>query len=356
MSEHLVIFAGAGASYGVSKDLFPTTVQFRSNLPKKIAENPLFAHLENHINSTQNTQVIDIEHILWELGKFIENLSACTSGGFLSTILNNGLFNGISPGAAQGPHIFNQFNELCRTSERLREEINARVYDHYGHQPPPERLSATWGRLLEVAIKAFPRIDIVTTNYDRIAEAAARQFAAERIDLGFEDPGALEPQIHLEKWKSNARNRGMLTKLHGSIDWVRGRTGTEETPLIRRGIPEFSGRHSDRFIIYPGFKGIPTEEPYLTFHKYLKETLIQAGHIVFVGYAFRDEYINSIFEETLDLSKSIAIIDPAETIPDLVFLKKARHMKGGFGEITLVDSRKMPQSSALEEWILATSL
>src|SRR5207248_224732 len=45
---------------------------------------------------------------------------------------------------------------------------------------------------------------------------------------------------------------GLLTKLHGSVDWSRGPQG------IYVGDPLYKGTHNKQVILYPGFKGTPT--------------------------------------------------------------------------------------------------
>ena len=49
-------------------------------------------------------------------------------------------------------------------------------------------------------------------------------------------------------------------------------------------------------LLYPGYKGTPTDEPFITMHNKLFLRLNECDEVHVIGFAFRDPYINSIFE------------------------------------------------------------
>lgn len=67
MNKSLIIFAGAGASRGVSKEKYPTAVDFKKKLPEDVTRQELYVQLDRYLQK-QVKGTIDIEHVLWELG------------------------------------------------------------------------------------------------------------------------------------------------------------------------------------------------------------------------------------------------------------------------------------------------
>ena len=72
-------------------------------------------------------------------------------------------------------------------------------------------------------------------------------------------------------------------------------------------------------ILYPGFKGAPKDEPFLAFHNYLEIRLHRADAAVFVGFAFRDEYVNTIIERALISRPDLPfmVVDPVSRFESL---------------------------------------
>jgi hypothetical protein len=115
--------------------------------------------------------------------------------------------------------------------------------------------------------------------------------------------------------------QGLLTKLHGSVNWLK-----EDDNIIFAGTG-FKG-HQHHAVIYPGFKGAPREDPFSLFHSYFEAAIQRAELIVVIGFAFRDEHINACFERNVG-TKIIHVIDPATpNVPKLA--TQLRHIKAGF--------------------------
>ena len=112
---------------------------------------------------------------------------------------------------------------------------------------------------------------------------------------------------------------GRLTKLHGSVDWKR------ENGEIICGTCDATG---DIPILYPGFKGDPEEEPFSKFHEHLRAVVREARAAIFIGFAFRDEYINGILSD-LPWGISQLVINKDDSLPDRSFLVDCRHFNEG---------------------------
>ncbi len=62
-------------------------------------------------------------------------------------------------------------------------------------------------------------------------------------------------------------------------------------------------------ILYPGFKGVPEVEPFVSLHGRLSTRLADADVVIVIGFAFRDAYINSVFENTMRLKPSLRVLN-----------------------------------------------
>lgn len=60
-------------------------------------------------------------------------------------------------------------------------------------------------------------------------------------------------------------------------------------------------------LLYPGFKGTPSNEPYKSFHDALLERLLTADIIYVIGFAFRDEFINNQFDIALKINPDLHV-------------------------------------------------
>lgn len=331
MNRKLIIFAGAGASRGVSPEKYPMTLDFRKQLPPEITNHSLFQRLDEYLRHTRKIEKIDIEHVLWELGRLIQATSGLTTRDFFATNLleTNQISSVVGPNMA-GQQILAQLSALEDHAVALQNKINEQIYRLYAQKPSLEEMERTWKPLLEWASSAFDRIDLVTTNYDLIFEYVLNELPNVKIDRGL-DQGPL-PVINTNRWVNNDSEKGFLTKLHGSVDWKFGDGGTADEPIIRPGHPEFDGSHDIRSILYPGFKGRPEKEPFIKFHDYFRRRLVDSTHLLCIGFAFRDEFINEIISTSFPSSAQIAVVDPAQRLPSVEFLKDALHIQQAFGK------------------------
>jgi len=331
-------------------------LDFRKRLPEAIKNAYLYSQLINHLQASGLGEDIDIEHILWELGRLSDAIEAWTdANSFASRLLTTNQIEEIARANNSGPAVHGQFGNLQTIVRSLQDQINERVYEYYSQPPDDKELKRSWIPLLErVSSFGFDRVDLVTTNYDLVIESALESHSGNRIGMGSQQ--GLFPGIDLEAWRKTDSTSGMLTKLHGSVDWKLGNGSTDTNPVIRRGHPEFDGDHRKRLILYPGFKGVPSREPFVAFHEYFRRTLQEASHLLFVGFAFRDDFINELIASTLPKSSRVAVVNPAPQLPPLPFLNGATHLKQGFGidkNATILSSGGLTPFSLddLETWI-----
>lgn len=327
----LLIFAGAGASRGVSSTKYPMALDFRKRLPKSITSSHLYLQLVEHLRQSRLADGVDIEHVLWELGRLSELLGEWVDPQrFAAYLLTSNQIGSIAQSNNSGPGVHGQFSHLRTVVHHLQDQINERVYEFYSQAPEKNELKSSWLPLLEhLSSASFDQVDIVTTNYDLVIEHALELLPSVDVNMGFSQ--GLYPGINLPAWRSTDSQGGLLTKLHGSVDWKIGNGGSEAEPVIRRGHPEFDGDHRKRLILYPGFKGIPSREPFVAFHEYFRRRLQFASHVLFIGFAFRDDFINGLISSELPHTAKVAVINPSQELPKMSFLEEAHHLKQGFG-------------------------
>lgn len=341
--KSLIIFAGAGASRSVSENQYPMAVDFRKRLPIEVTDSTLYKLLITHLEKSYSTEIIDIEHILWELGTLKNTLSEqIKSGSFFKELLNRNKIASVIQ-SAQGQLTYNLLQELELKVTNLYNTINEQVYSLYSEAPEESSLNETWIPFLkEIEDSGFNKVDIVTTNYDLVIEEALEKLNFDNVDTGFVE--GIRPGIKLDNWLNYSGEKGLLTKLHGSVDWKRGNASNQSATVIRRGHPEFDGDHSRRLILYPGFKGSPDSEPFISFHNYFKRQLGTASHIIFIGFAFRDQFINQLIFEELSKSAKVAVVDPNKDLPNHSFLDGCEHFCCSF------NSKEKP-GSLLTGWM-----
>lgn len=355
-NKSLIIFAGAGASRGVSAEKYPMAIDFRERLPEEITGTPLYRQLIDYLKLDYR-EGVDIEHVLWEIGRLIEAIDKWTDGAsFGAQLLKTNQISVIVPANIPAQQTHEQLLRLKEVALRLQGEINKQVYKYYSQHPSESELGRSWLPLLHlIGSKKFFRVDIVTTNYDLVIENAIEAMDEYPIDLGYIN--GVSPRIDLERWREGSSARlGMLTKLHGSVDWKLGDGGTESAPIIRRGHPEFDGDHDKRLIVYPGFKGHPVREPFVAFHDYFERRLKNASHMLFIGFAFRDEHINELISSALSPVAAVGVVDPVGKLPRLNFLQGATHLQQGFGvdkKATILESGGVKPFSLkdIDDWL-----
>lgn len=136
--------------------------------------------------------------------------------------------------------------------------------------------------LLKQIDAAAQCVDIFTTNYDLVLEKAIDR-AGLNVKCGYVDDGATR-ELEIEAWQEDrvwtSETKGLLTKLHGSVHWVKGQNGDIEIGGAS------SKDYSRQVALYPGYKGVPSEEPFKSFHDHLARKLARADIILVLGLPF----------------------------------------------------------------------
>ena len=314
----ILILGGAGASKAVDKELYPTTVEFFELLSEEIKSNKIFDVVKQLLESRKGKgEIIDIEEVLWilsELENFVDDINDPSSvigwftrgGRFFQVINQDYNLNSLIKAS---PHIKTRIRQLI-------DQIDIEVYRHYGKPPVPTQLEECWLPLLKELLTKSQWIELFTTNYDLVLEAAIQVMAEDNIlsnnNISTGRSISFQPTLDTSVWskeidtKAMRKAGGLLTKLHGSVDW---RLGEEN---IHVGDPLFGGNHSQQVIIYPGFKGAPETSPFNLFHNRFARILTMSDVLVFIGYAFRDEYINNLIRTNKNEKAKVFIINPVE--------------------------------------------
>lgn len=340
----ILLFVGAGGSAAVDREQYPTTVRFFEKLPGEIKEDYVFHGVCRFLKDQKGKEIIDIEDVLETLGELqayceritdFTNITGWTLSGGRLTIPRIEI-----PAAA----LHSSIEGLEKAHlEPLSNQIKEQVYEFYGTHPAPNKLSA-WIRLLKGLEEIDPVIEIFTTNYDLVLEDVIEE-AKVKVDCGL-DRSQRSTRLAPAFWNPSSplfsTNRGLLTKLHGSVDWQHLNGDIIVAPS------RFSGDHKNHCILYPGYKGVPTEEPFRAFHEHLRSVVREEyGALtaaIFIGFAFRDEYINSILGELPSETLASLITKPEGKnlpnmgiAPSVPFSATFTHARGGLTEETVGD-------------------
>lgn len=293
----ILVFAGAGASAAIDKKQYLTTEGFFNELPSTIKNVPLFQDIERVLRERphKNKKNIDIEDIIEILDTTqadCERFTGYTTPvGHIGREIRASRRPEYKTAGVMRP-LYDSADELRESAIRLNSEIKSLVYDFYGKTPDAKKLSP-WIDLLNGLKDRGSFIEIFTTNYDLVIEEAGVQ-ADIKVQDGFDHDSNRRPiKLELSYWDHPhslpSSHVGLLTKLHGSVGWNR------ENGDIVSGPTEFRGDHDKHCILYPGYKGMPTELPFLTFHNHLRDVVHrELRAAIFIGFAFRDDYINEI--------------------------------------------------------------
>ncbi|MCY4389080.1 MAG: SIR2 family protein [Desulfurellaceae bacterium] len=283
----ILLFVGAGGSAAVDEKQYPVARGFFEKVQGKIKQKKLFETVCQSIEKER----LDIEDVLEVLDKLQESFMGVTSG------LGEQLYTkgGVTFASERLGHTRHTNEAMRDRIVLLNDDIKARVYNFYGKPPPTKKLSS-WIHFLSELEQFDSCLQIFTTNYDLVLEEATKQ-AGVHVNYGLDNTGR-RTRLDVDFWhppKDHLGTCGLLTKLHGSVDWQR------ENDEIIVGSSHFTGEHENHCLLYPGHKGSPDTEPFISFHNHLRN-VVQRKYggltaAVFVGYAFRDDYINAILAE-----------------------------------------------------------
>jgi hypothetical protein len=325
MTNRALIFAGAGASKAVNAKQFPTTVEFFERLPDVIKSNTLFQLTLSYLRQGDPDRIIDIELVLWELETLRQFSDSQAQDQSFPAYSLRGNRISIVAGGHLGV-LDSTLDNVKSQCDTLIDRINAFVYQLYGHEPTKTELSSNWCNLIESLDSKEWIYDIFTTNYDISIESAINFTKPDKFDAFIGLSGGVKKWLDLNRWSNPSEEYTLYTKLHGSIDWQKGR----EKTLV--GASNFTGNHSNHVIIYPGFKGESQSEFFAPMHAYLGNRLESANLIIFIGFAFRDEHINRLIAERVGRETRVVVINPDKTVQYPVSRHTVDYIRQGFDQ------------------------
>lgn len=284
----ILLFTGAGI--GVPLGL-PTTTEFNKVIAKGQPE--IKALVQNYLADSKN----DIEKVLYTLEEFIKN------NGFLFSYLESKKNN------THHQNVLHHLSTLETKAKDWIQEIKLSIYKILQEFDTNKAYKLYSELIKELKFDEKNSISFFTTNYDLTFENAIYDHKDELIELDLEDVYyGFETELGKMLYNPEqdfAWNPKIIEylKLHGSLDWVKdgngncAKSGAISTPAEPNSMP----------LLYPGYKDTPTEDPFMSLHEKLYSRLIQSNICVVVGFAFRDPYINNIFEFALKANKKLKV-------------------------------------------------
>lgn len=220
------------------------------------------------------------------------------------------------------------------------------------------------------------RLNIFTTNYDRLVEVGAELAGVHLMDrfVGTMMPVFRSSRLNLDIHYNPPGIRGeprylegvaRVTKLHGSVDWVQS-----EKEIRRIGLP-FGADDITPYLNAPGLKGADAlklmiypnsakdretaEYPYVELFRDFAAAICRPNStLVTYGYGFGDEHINRVIHDMLTIPSTHLVVisynDPIGRI--LQFYDDSAHyaqmsvlMGSNLGDITNLANDYLPKSA-----------
>ena len=270
----ILLFAGAGSSYAINKDRYPTTVEFYKRLDtgtKKLIDTVLSGILLEHIKNDENiyNKPMDIEKVLFFINEASDWMKKCKDQ---KNIVGNSI-NRLDQ------NVYNFVNNYMPDIVTLEDRIYKKIYDFYGGRPE-ESDTKIWKMLIKELKNISEPIEIFTTNYDLVLDEVSYDSSL-NIKNG-RVLGSYSSIIDIRYLNDTiSPDYGRLTKLHGSVNWQR-RHGD-----VISGSDLFTGNHNDHVIRYPGYKGEPDDLMLKQFHDHLVRVSKETTIAIFIGFSFR---------------------------------------------------------------------
>lgn len=225
-----------------------------------------------------------------------------------------GQWNACRAHMESGSDLETALQQVAVTDDTLLAAISAVVAEAVGTADTALRNGALRGqvtaqgfalsRLLRFLVDGVPatrpRVEVITPNYDHVVEYAC--LAAGIVCLtGFAPQGlpAFSSEVHIEPTRQVAGRQAAvghvrLAKPHGSLNWVPVGEGYVELPGAPPDLP--------RLVVAPGSSKyrLTSTIDILDHHRDLAKRAIQnAVAILFYGYGFRDEHLQTSLQAAL---------------------------------------------------------
>lgn len=293
MGQKILVFTGAGISVPLG---LPATDGFDPTIKK------IHSNLRAQINSYYpNKDGQDIEKILFLLEDFVRQ------NDFTHHIVKQGI------GSDTFRDVYNNLESYKAMAEAGIETIKADIYDvlESYDQKKSSLLYSSMVKELKEEYGDDSAISIFTTNYDLTFENGFADTAEELQNVGINDVfygfgGARNGKAVYNPREDFDWNPKVIEykKLHGSLDWNLDRNNT----CVKTGSAISPKSPSRMPMLYPGFKGIPSSQPFIDLHEKLDKRLAEADMVYVLGFAFRDDFINNIFDYGLKRNSNLKVL------------------------------------------------
>lgn len=297
MKEKILLFTGAGIGHPLG---LPLTSEFNDVLD--LIPDPLNYVLRDYLGD----DFYDVEKTMFELDK-LSNKETNLYETIVKRVISKHPYNQKVP----------EIDNFKKQAKSTLTNLKSSVFDLLG-QVNVSKSRELYKNILTEIIEQYdtPLISIFTTNYDLSFEVAMNEetefLDKNKLDIenGFTRKRKASPLIYepnySTKWKEGEIE---YFKLHGSLDWHKSgnnitMSGASTPPRDVDKVP----------ILYPGYKGTPIFEPFKSIHDKLLSRLMTCDKIIVVGFAFRDPYINNLFETILRTRKDVPLffINPCD--------------------------------------------
>ena len=216
------------------------------------------------------------------------------------------------------------------------------------------------------------RLNIFTTNYDRLIEAGSELAGLHLLDrfVGILSPIFRSSRLDIDMHYNPPGIRGeprylegvaRYTKLHGSIDWIN--TGTD---IRRIGLP-FGSKDLNNFINAPGIEKADvrklmiypnaakdretTEYPYVELFRDFAAALCRPNNtLITCGYSFGDEHINRVIRDMLTIPSTHLVIISFDDMSGRIMTKYEEF--GRPSQISLIIGRGLADLRILVDYFL----
>jgi hypothetical protein len=254
-NTELVIFTGAGASKPLN---YPTSTEFFAS------DMQAWLPIANYLRTGNQLDVEDVLGMLEEADAFFMG----RVGGLVNAIIN-----------VPAQQVFTHVRTLVKS-------IKDKCFQVYGRLPDPQAVKGLYLPLFD-RLKVKDRVtDFFTTNYDPVSEEilllVEEQYRISRTQ-GFNEHGLWSPTLF------DLGQHFRLFRMHGSMCYLRQGQRIRHTHQYEQGTVL-----QNHLLLFPGYKGNQSEaeEIYKIPHLKFGESMATASFAVFIGYSFRDKYIN----------------------------------------------------------------
>lgn len=110
----------------------------------------------------------------------------------------------------------------------------------------------------------------------------------------------------VESFDSNNSDTQILDyyKIHGSLDWH----FDKQLGCVKSGTNARPSKPSSMPILFPGFKDKPKDEIFIKLHELFFKKISNSSHIIIIGFALRDPYINELITYSLLSNKDCRVV------------------------------------------------